>query len=88
MITIDPVSKTVYAHHWGAGIDVILHYTPITDSILLTSLTSPVTWISDNAEIATVSNGTVTPVSDGYVTIWAKSETDNCIECWNYLAQI
>lgn len=83
VITIDPESKTVYAHHWGAGIDMILHYDPTEETSFSTTLTSP-TWASDDAEIATVSGGAVTPVAEGYVIIWAKSETDNCIECWNF----
>lgn len=83
VITIDPESKTVYAHHWGAGIDIILHYDPTEETSFSTTLTSP-TWASNDVEIATVSGGAVTPVAEGYVVIWAKSETDNTIECWNF----
>lgn len=85
VITLDPVNKIVYAHHWGAGIDVVMHYNPqtVTGSITLTTtLTSPI-WTSNDDTVATVSDGTITPVSTGNTMIWAKSETDNCIEVWN-----
>lgn len=83
VITIDPETNTLYAHHYGAGIDIILHYVASSTSSLSTDLTSP-SWSSNDTSIATVSSGTVTPVSSGYTMIWAKSTTDNCIECWNY----
>lgn len=83
IVTLDPVSKTVYAHHYGAGIDIIMHYNPTTATSMATNLTDPV-WASVDNSIATVADGVVTPVSAGNVMIMAKSETDNCIECWNY----
>lgn len=83
IITLDPVSKIVYAHHYGAGIDIVMHYEPTAETSYSTDLTEPV-WASVDDTIATVSDGDVTPVAEGYVMIWAKSETDNCIECWNY----
>lgn len=82
-ITVDFVNKIVYAYHYGAGIDVVMHYEPTTETSLTTELTEP-TWASVNDTIATVSDGTVTPVADGYSMIYAKSEADNCIEVWNY----
>lgn len=85
IITINPVDKIVYAHHYGAGIDTIMHYDSqaVSSSITLTTnLTSP-TWHSNNDETATVSDGTVAPVASGDTMIWAKSETDNCVEAWN-----
>lgn len=87
VITLDPVGKVVYAHHYGAGIDIILHYEPTTTSSLTTALTSP-TWSTNDSTIATVSGGTVTPVAAGYTMVWAKSETDNTIEVWNYQAVV
>jgi len=85
VITIDFESKIAYAHHYGAGIDIVMHYDPSTAASFSTDLTSP-TWASVDTDIATVSDGTVTPVANGNVMIYAKSETDNCIECWNYQA--
>ena len=85
VVTIDPVNKIVYAHHYGAGIDMIVHYESqeVSSSASLTSsLTSP-TWDTNNSSVATVSSGTVTAVATGNTMIWAKSETDNCIEAWN-----
>lgn len=88
VVTLDPVGKKVYAHHWGAGIDVVMHYEP-TDVDAATAFTTGLTdavWQTNDAAIATVSDGTVTPVSSGSTMIWAKSETDNCVECWNVQA--
>ena len=85
MITVDFTNKVLYAHHYGAGIDIILHYAPqaVTGSTTLTtSLTSPA-WSSNDTSVSTVSDGTVTPVADGNTIVWAKSTTDNCIEAWN-----
>lgn len=87
VITVDFVNKIVYAHHYGAGIDVVMHYEPTTETSLTTELTEP-TWASVNDTIATVSDGTVTPVADGYSMIYARSETDNCIEVWNYQSEV
>lgn len=87
VITVDFVNKIVYAHHYGAGIDIVMHYEPTTETSLTTELTAP-TWASVNDTIATVSNGTVTPVADGYSMIYARSETDNCIEVWNYQSEL
>ena len=83
VITFDFANKIMYANHYGAGIDIVMHYDPTTTGTFETSLTSP-TWASVDTAIATVSGGVVTPVSAGYVMIYAKSETDNCIEVWNY----
>ncbi len=87
VITLDPMAKAVYAHHYGAGIDIILHYEPTTTSSLTTALTSP-TWSTNDSTIATVSGGTVTPIAEGYTMVWAKSETDNTLEVWNYQAVV
>lgn len=87
VVTIDFVNKIVYAYHYGAGIDIIMHYDPSTNGSLTTTLDSPV-WNTADDAIATVSNGTVTPVSSGYVMIYAKSEIDNTIEVWNYQSMI
>ena len=85
LMTLDPTNCIVYAHHYGAGIDIILHYE--SDSISVakqytTNLTSPV-WSSNSTGVATVSDGLVTPVAVGNTTIWCKSSDDNCIEAWN-----
>lgn len=85
VITLDPVSKTVYAIHYGAGIDIILHYESdliSAQKTLTTALTSPI-WHTNDTNIATISNGVITPVSDGNTLIWCKSTADNCIEAWN-----
>ena len=87
VITIDFVNDIVYAHHYGAGIDIVMHYEPSTETSLTTELTEP-TWASVDETIATVDGGTVTPVAEGYAMIYAKSETDNCIEVWNYQSVI
>lgn len=89
VVTLDPVNKIIYAHHYGAGIDIILHYEPeiITSQISFsTALASP-SWNSNDTATATVSNGTVTPVANGNTMIWAKSSSDNCIEAWNVKVQ-
>lgn len=83
IITVDFRNKVVYANHYGSGIDIILHYDPSTESTLTTELTAP-SWASVDDAISTVENGIVTPVASGYVMIYAKSESDNCIEAWNY----
>ena len=88
VITLDPVNKVIYAHHYGAGIDIIMHYDPTSEASYSSSMTAPLTWATTDAEIATVSDGTVTPVANGYAMVWAKSEADNCIECWNYQAVV
>ena len=89
VITIDPVNKVVYAHHYGAGIDFIIHYDQTSEATLTTSLTNP-TWASRNTDVATVSGdgttGTVTDVASGNVIIYAKDEDGTCIEGWNYLS--
>ena len=85
IITIDGENGIIYAHHYGAGIDFIVHHLPLTvtsSETVTTDLTSP-TWNSTNTSASTVSNGTITAVDAGKAIIWAKSETDNCIECWN-----
>lgn len=87
MITLDSVNKILYAHHYGAGIDIILHYASSTSDSLTTTLESPV-WGTKDGTIATVDGGTVTPVADGDVMIYAKSETDNTIEAWNYHSEV
>ena len=93
IITIDPGTWTVYAHHYGAGIDVILHCIPSAETTYTTELQSPIWGVSNVKkvegesaveEIATVDNGTVSAKKSGYVIIWAKSAADNCVECWNY----
>lgn len=87
VITIDPVDKIAYAHHYGAGIDVIYHYDASNGNEYNTQLSNP-TWNSTVSSIATVNNGVVTPVAAGYTSIFAKSATDNCIECWNFHSEI
>lgn len=87
IITIDFENKVIYARHYGAGIDIVLHYDPSSEASYSTTLTSP-TWAAVDTTIATVSDGTVTPVASGYTMVYAKSETDNCIECWNYQSLI
>ena len=87
VITIDYENNIVYAHHYGAGIDIILHYQTTNTTTLTTGLSSPV-WASKDTDIATVSNGTITPVSNGFVIIWCKSETENCIEAWNFESSV
>lgn len=85
VITIDPDNKVIIAHHYGAGIDIIMHYAPEAISAsetLTTSLSSPV-WNTNDATIATVSGGVVTPVANGNTMIWCKSSSDNYIEVWN-----
>lgn len=83
VITFDFANKIMYANHYGAGIDIVMHYDPTTTGTFETSLTDPI-WTSVDTAIATVSGGVVTPVSAGYVMIYAKSETNGCIEVWNY----
>ena len=85
IITIDPVNYIIYAHHYGAGIDVILHYDSqsVSSSTTLTSSLASPSWASNDTDIAIVSSGVVTPVASGDTMIWAKSETDNCVEAWN-----
>ena len=44
VITIDPEAKIVYAHHYGAGIDIIMHYDSqavTAETVLTTDLASP-----------------------------------------------
>jgi hypothetical protein len=85
VITIDPDAKIVYAHHYGAGIDIIMHYDPqavTAETTLTTNLTSPA-WYSKDTDVATVSDGTITPVASGNTMIWCKSDDDNCCEVWN-----
>ena len=85
VITIDPEAKIVYAHHYGAGIDIIMHYDPqavTAETTLTTDLASP-EWYSKDTDVATVSDGIVTPVASGNTMIWCKSDDDNCCEVWN-----
>ena len=49
---------------------------------LTTDLTSP-EWYSKSTDVATVSDGIVTPVASGNTMIWCKSDDDNCCEVWN-----
>ena len=90
VITIDPVEKIVYAHHYGAGIDFILHYDADTISAqkTYTSVLSSPVWASNDTGVVTVSSGTVTPVANGNTMVWAKSATDNYIEAWNIKVQM
>ena len=90
VITIDPSAKIVYAHHYGAGIDIIMHYDSqavAEETELTTDLTSP-TWYSKSTDYATVSDGTVTPVASGNTMIWCKSDDDNCCEVWNIAVSV
>ena len=85
VITIDPDAKIVYAHHYGAGIDIIMHYDPqavTAETTLTTDLASPA-WYSKDTDVATVNGGIVTPVASGNTMIWCKSDDDNCCEVWN-----
>lgn len=89
VITIDFDNHIVYAHHYGAGVDIILHYDSqdVESTLTLeTNLTSP-TWSVMHSAVATVSGGVVTAAvtSDSIrnTVVFAKSETDNCIEAWN-----
>ena len=86
-----PVNKIVYCHHYGAGIDMIVHYASetITEeaSIQDVQLQDVSSWATQDEEVATVENGVVTPVltgAGGNVLIWCKSTTENCVEIWNY----
>ena len=86
ILTLDFDAKIIYLHHYGAGIDVILHYSPRAvpgGAILTSSLTAPLTWASNDTSIATVNKGLVAAVSAGATMIWAKSVADSCIEAWN-----
>ena len=73
--TIDPENKIIYSHHYGAGLDRILHYDSqtVNGSTALTPLITPTDWTSMDTSIATVSSGTVTPVANGNVMVYAEA---------------
>lgn len=83
--TIDSDAKVIYSHHYGAGIDRILHYDPITVSSTHTitgNKLTPASWTSMDTTIATVSNGVVTAVASGNVLVYLKDSNGNR-EYWN-----
>lgn len=82
--TIDPVNKVVYSHHYGAGLDRILHYDSqsVSGSTTLTPSITATSWASLNTSIATVNNGVVTPVASGNVMVYARA-ADGTREYWN-----
>jgi hypothetical protein len=85
VVTVDFENGIVYAHHWGAGIDIVMNYKPLLISAqaeLITSL-SDVSWNTNDDTVVSVNNGIVSPIASGCTTIWAKSDIDNCIEFWN-----
>ena len=91
VITLDTDNGVLYAHHYGSGFDIIYHYesaSATTGTELTTSLTDA-EWNSNDSEIATVSDGTVTALATGNVTVYAReplegSETKTkTIEAWN-----
>lgn len=87
--TIDPVNKIVYSHHYGAGLDRILHYDPQTISAA-TTLTPSITatsWATLDSSVATVSSGTVTPVASGNVMVYAKDK-DGTREYFNLAVSV
>ena len=83
--TLDPANKILYSHHYGAGLDRILHYNSqsISSSTTLTPTITAASWESMDTGIATVnSGGVVTPVSSGNVLVYAKS-SDGTREYFN-----
>ena len=82
--TIDPTNKVIYSHHYGAGIDRILHYDSeaVSGSKTLTPSITATSWVSMDTGVATVSNGVITPVASGNVMVYARAE-DGTREYWN-----
>lgn len=82
--TIDPVNMVVYSHHYGAGLDRILHYDSqsVGGSTTLTPTITATSWASLDTSKATVNNGVVTPVASGNVMVYARA-ADGTREYWN-----
>lgn len=84
VVTIDPSSYVIYLTRIGAGNNRIVHYdlrsvsTPIT---LTSELTGAITWSTDKASVAAVSNGVVAKVNSGTCTICASDSNGNA-EYW------
>lgn len=87
--TVDPVSMIVYSHHYGAGIDRILHYNSetVTANKTFTPSIAATSWETLDNGIATVSDGTVTPVASGNVLIYARAD-DGTREYWNIAVSV
>lgn len=84
VISIDPVGKILYAVHYGAGVDVTMHYenTAVENGDALTSVLDSPTWHTKDDTIATVADGVITAVASGNVMIWAQDSAGNA-EVWN-----
>lgn len=82
--TVDPVNMVVYSHHYGAGLDRILHYDSeaVSGSKTLTPSITATSWASLDTSIATVGNGVVTPVASGNVMVYAR-DAGGTREYWN-----
>lgn len=87
--TIDPVNMVIYSHHYGAGLDRILHYDSetVSGSKTLTPSITATSWVSLDTSIATVSNGVVTPVANGNVMVYARA-ADGTREYWNLAVSV
>jgi hypothetical protein len=77
VFTCDSANHIIYTNRFGAGNDRIIHNDVNNvgsgNTITLTSvLEGTLSWVSQNTNIATVSGGVVTGVSDGYVAIYAE----------------
>ena len=91
VITIDTDNGVLYAHHYGAAFDIVYHYESLaaTTGTELTTTLTDAEWGSVDGEIASVEDGTVTVVSTGNVTVYARqpNEADatktDCLEAWN-----
>ena len=83
--TVETYSNTVYLTRIGAGRNRIIHCSkaPVSTTVTLTSeLSGSLTWGSTNANVATVSDGTVTKAGDGSCMISAADISGN-VEYWN-----
>ena len=78
-VKIDLTNSVIYAIHYGAAVDRIVHYSSVSvsSSETLTSVYSNVAWGSDDTSIATVSNGVVTKVSAGNALVSATDQDGN-----------
>jgi len=77
LMAYDHNADILYCDRIGAGANRIVHCnreSVITTALLTASITGTLTWTSDNTEIATVSDGTVTAVATGYSLITAANE--------------